>query len=129
MIPKELRYTQEHEWIRVEGKTGTVGISDHAQEALGDITFVELPAVGKSLKQAEEACAVESAKAASSIFAPMSGRVTAVNTPLEEDPALVNSDPCGAGWIYKIEIAAPDEAAKLMDAAAYEKFLAEEGAH
>ena len=80
MIPKDLRYTQEHEWIRIEGKTGTVGITDHAQEALGDITFVELPAIGDSLKQGEEACAVESAKAASSVFAPMSGKVTATNS-------------------------------------------------
>jgi glycine cleavage system H protein len=126
MIPKDLRYTQEHEWIRVEGKTGTVGITDHAQEALGDLTFVELPATGESLKQGEEVCAVESAKAASSIYAPMSGRVAAVNSALEEDPSVVNSDPYGAGWIYQIEIAAPGEAGKLMDAAAYEKFLAEE---
>lgn len=126
MIPKDLRYTQEHEWIRVEGKTGTVGITDHAQEALGDITFVELPAAGASLKQGEEACAVESAKAASSIYAPMSGRVAAVNSALEDDPSVVNSDPYGGGWIYRIEIAAPSEASKLMDAATYEKFLAEE---
>jgi len=126
MVPKDLSYTREHEWIRVAEGIGTVGITDHAQAALGDITFVELPPVGQELAQGAEACAVESAKAAASIYAPAGGKVVAVNEALEDDPGVVNSDCYGEGWIYKIELDNPAEVDALMDPAAYEEFLAQE---
>ncbi|MCX7048738.1 MAG: glycine cleavage system protein GcvH [Candidatus Sumerlaeota bacterium] len=122
-VPKDLKYTTQHEWIRVEGKTGVCGISDHAQSALGDVTFVELPAVGKILKQGAEVCAIESCKAAASVYAPAGGKVIDANKQVEGDPALVNSDPYGAGWIFKLELSDPGELASLMDAAQYEAFL------
>jgi glycine cleavage system H protein len=123
MIPTDLRYTDQHEWIRIQGGMGVVGITDHAQQALGEVTFVELPAVGKKLSAGAEICAIESAKAAASIYAPMSGKVVEVNAALAGDPSPVNSDPYGAGWICKIELSAAAEAAALMDAGQYEKFL------
>ena len=126
MIPEDLRYTDQHEWIRVEGGAGVVGITDHAQDALGDVTFVELPVAGAELTKGEEACAIESAKAAVSIYAPAGGKVVAANEALEDDPGLVNTSPFGEGWIYKLELADPSEIASLMDAAAYGAFLAAE---
>ncbi|MFW5870522.1 MAG: glycine cleavage system protein GcvH [Candidatus Sumerlaeota bacterium] len=123
MAPKDLRYTNEHEWIRVENGVGTVGITDHAQDSLGDITFVELPEVGQSFDMGEEVAAVESSKAAGSIYAPVAGKITEVNESIEDAPEQVNEDPYGEGWIYKIEIDAPDQLDGLMDAEAYEKFL------
>lgn len=128
MNPENLKYTKQHEWIRIEGETGTVGITDHAQEALSDITFVELPEVGQEVAVGEEVCSIESCKAASDIYAPVSGKVTEVNEALDEDPSAVNSDPYGKGWIYKIEIANPAEADPLMTAEVYEKFQADEDA-
>lgn len=113
------RYTQDHEYVRVEGKTGTVGISSFAQEQLGDVVFVELPEVGKALKKGEESAVVESVKAASEIYAPVSGKVTEVNEALNDNPGLVNSDPTDAGWIYKLELSDDGELEGLMDDAAY----------
>lgn len=119
MNPENLRYTEQHEYAAVEGSTATCGITDYAQQNLGDITFVELPAVGATLEKGKEACSIESAKAASSIYAPLSGKIIAVNEALEDDPAPVNDDPYGDGWIFKIELADPSQAGQLMDAAAY----------
>jgi len=129
MIPADLRFTDQHEWAQIEGSVATVGISDYAQNALGDITFVELPIVGSDLTKGDEACAIESAKAAASIYAPLSGKVTEVNQQIEDDPGLINSDPYAEGWIYKIELADADQVASLMDAAKYEEFLAAQGDH
>lgn len=113
------KFTTEHEYIRVEGSTGIVGITPYAQEALGDIVFVDLPAVGKVLKKGDEAAVVESVKAASEIYAPVSGTVTAINEALSGEPGLINSDPEATGWIYKIAIAEPAEMDGLLDDAAY----------
>lgn len=117
------RYTRDHEWIRLEGDIATVGISDYAQDQLGDIVFVELPEVGKALSKGAEAAVVESVKAASEIYAPVAGEVTEVNTAVGDDPALVNSEPEGAGWFLKLRISDPSEFAGLMDADAYQSFL------
>ncbi len=125
MVPNDLAYTNEHEWVRIEGKTGTVGITDHAQHALGDLTFVELPEVGRMLSPGDEACAIESSKAAASIYAPVGGKVVEVNAALEDDPGLVNSDCYGKGWFYKIELSAPAETDALLTPADYEKLLGE----
>jgi len=118
-IPENLRYATSHEWILVEGDTGTVGITDHAQAELTDIDFSEPPAVGKSVKAGDVAAVVESVKAASDIYAPISGEVVERNEAIEADPSLLNTDPFGAGWIFKIRIADTAELADLKDAAAY----------
>jgi len=114
-----IKFTQDHEYIAVEGPTGTVGITAYAQDQLGDIVFVELPSIGKALKKGEEAAVVESVKAASDIYAPVSGTVTAVNDELSGDPGLVNRDPTGTGWMFKISISDPAELDGLMDEVAY----------
>ena len=114
-----VKFTKDHEYIRVEGSTGIVGITPYAQEQLGDIVFVELPAVGKALKQGDEAAVVESVKAASEIYAPVSGTVTEVNGNLSGEPGLINAAPEADGWIYKLTIANPAELDSLLDAAAY----------
>jgi glycine cleavage system H protein len=119
----ELRFTKEHEWILVEGDTGTVGISDYAQTQLGDVVYVEVPAVGKKLAKGGEAAVVESVKAASEVYAPVSGEVTVGNDKLSAEPALVNSSPMGDGWFFKMKIANKKELADLMDEAAYKKFV------
>ncbi len=124
-FPAAYKYTKEHEWINVEGTTGTIGITDHAQSALGDIVFVELPKVGAVLAQGKSFGTVESVKAVSEIFAPMSGTVTAVNGELATAPEKVNSDPHGA-WMVKITLNNPAEAKTLLSAADYERFVAEE---
>ncbi len=129
MVPEELSFTDQHEWARVEGNTATVGISDFAQNALGDVTFIELPAVGQNLDKGDEACAIESAKAAASIYAPLSGKVTAVNSELEDDPGTINSDPYAQGWIYKIELTDPSQIDAMMNAAKYEEFLTSQENH
>ena len=118
-----IRYTKDHEYIRVDGDVGTVGISDHAQHALGDVVFVELPAVGKSFSQGGEAAVVESVKAASEVYAPVAGEVIEVNGDLEGTPAKVNEDPLGGGWFMKIRIADAKQLDGLMDEAAYAEFL------
>ncbi|MGQ0662024.1 MAG: glycine cleavage system protein GcvH [Pseudomonadota bacterium] len=120
----ELRYTTEHEWIRLEGEFGVVGISDYAQTQLGDVVYVELPAIGSRLTKGAEAGVVESVKAASEVYAPASGEVVAVNDSLATNPALVNSSPTGEGWFLKLKLADQGELADLMDDAAYRTFLA-----
>ncbi len=114
-------YTQDHEWIAVENGVGTVGITQHAQEQLGDIVFVELPEVGSSHEQGDEVGTVESVKAASELYAPVSGEVTEVNEELADEPAKVNEDPTGAGWMYKVKLADSSQLDELMDADAYAK--------
>jgi glycine cleavage system H protein len=121
----EIRYTASHEWIRVDGETATVGITSYAQEALGDVVYVEVPAVGKVLAKGKEAAVVESVKAASEVYAPVSGTVTEGNEALAGDPALVNKDAMGEGWFFKIKIADKAELADLLDQAAYDKLVAE----
>ena len=118
-----IRYTKDHEYIRVDGDIGVVGISDHAQHALGDVVFVELPDVGKKVAQGGEAAVVESVKAASEVYAPVAGEVIEVNGDLEGTPAKVNEDPLGAGWFMKIKIADTSQLDALMDEAAYQEFL------
>jgi len=118
-VPENLRYSESHEWILVEGDTGTVGITDHAQEELTDIVFAEPPAIGKKVAAGEVAAVVESVKAASDIYSPVSGEVIERNPAVELDPALLNTDPFGAGWIFKIRIANPAELSALKDPAAY----------
>jgi glycine cleavage system H protein len=119
----ELRYTKEHEWVRLDGDVATVGISDYAQKQLGDVVYVELPAKGKSFAQGTEAATVESVKAASDVFAPLSGEVVDTNPALADDPALVNADPLGQGWFLKLRVKDPGELAKLMDGAEYAKYV------
>ena len=119
-----LKYSKDHEWVRVDGDVGTVGISDYAQDQLGDVVYVELPEVGKTVAQNEEAAVVESVKAASEVYAPVSGEVVEVNRALEDDPALVNGDPTGEGWFLKLRMSAPDELAGLMDEGAYADYVA-----
>ncbi len=121
----DLRYTKEHEWVRVEGDVAVVGISDHAQEQLGDVVYVELPEVGRVVKQFDEAAVVESVKAASEVYAPLSGEVVEVNEALADDPAAVNADPTGAGWFLKLKIGDAGELDGLMDEAAYNAYVAE----
>ncbi len=125
MVPKELKYTKEHEWVRVEGSEAVFGITDHAQAELGDITFVELPDAGREVKKAENISTVESVKAASDIYAPLSGKVKESNDALEAHPELVNESPYEKGWICRIEITDSSETGDLMDDEAYEKYLKE----
>lgn len=122
-IIKHYYYTKEHEWINVEDDIGYVGISDYAQESLGDITFVELPGEGDEVEQFEQFASVESVKAASDIFSPMSGKVLEVNADLEDDPGLINKSTYEKGWMIKIEIADADELSNLMNGSEYESYL------
>ncbi len=123
MASENYYYTKEHEWVRIEGDTAVIGISDHAQEALGDITFIELPEAGKKVAQREELGAVESSKAASDIYAPISGTVTEVNEALATEPERVNQDCFGEGWMCKIQVADPEELKGLMNAEEYQEYL------
>jgi glycine cleavage system H protein len=125
-FPNELRYTQEHEWVRVDGSTARVGITDYAQDALGDVVYVDLPQVGTSVAAMASCCEVESTKSVSEIFSPVSGTVAEVNSDLSDTPQMINEDPYGKGWIFAVEMADPAEADALMDAAAYQAFLAEQ---
>jgi glycine cleavage system H protein len=117
-----VHYTQEHEWIRVEGDTATVGITDFAQGQLGDIVFVELPDAGRQVSKGGEAAVVESVKAASDVYAPVTGEVTEANQALSDDPSLVNTDPEGEGWFFRLRLADTSELDGLMDAGAYKNF-------
>ena len=119
----EMRYTSDHEWVRVEGDAAVVGISDYAQEQLGDVVFVELPDVGTSFSQNEDAAVVESVKAASEIYAPIGGEILEVNGSLEDAPETLNSDPTGDGWLFKISIADAGEVDALMNEAAYKTYV------
>ena len=117
-------YTKDHEWARIDGDSAVCGISDYAQKALGDIVYVELPSVGKVVKQGDQVAVVESAKAASEVYAPVDGEVIAVNDALASDPAKVNSAAMGDGWFFKLKLANPAQASALMDEAAYQDYLA-----
>jgi glycine cleavage system H protein len=119
----EIRYSQDHEWVRLEGDTATVGITHYAQEQLGDVVFVELPEVGKKVEKGKQMATVESVKAASEVYAPISGDVVEVNSTLSETPATVNEDAAGKGWFAKLKIADKGQFAALMDEAAYKKFV------
>jgi len=114
-----IKYTPDHEWLKIDGDTVVVGITHHAQDALGDIVFVDLPEIGKSFDATEVAGVVESVKAAADVFMPVSGEVIEVNEALRADPALANSDPMGAGWFFKVKLSKPEELADLMDEATY----------
>ena len=130
-IPSDLKYTKSHEWVRqVNGEAPNgaieIGITDHAQGALGDLVFVEVPDVGRALKEGEACAVVESVKAASDVYSPLAGKVVAHNEALAAKPELLNEDPYGAGWLFRLETPAPAGVASLMSASAYETFLAEE---
>ena len=126
-IPSDLKYTKSHEWVR-QASNGTleIGITDHAQSALGDLVFVEVPDVGRALSAGEACAVVESVKAASDVYSPLAGKVIANNGALSGKPELLNEDPYGAGWLFRLESSGPLNAASLMSASAYESFLAEE---
>ncbi|MEO5794235.1 MAG: glycine cleavage system protein GcvH [Rhodoferax sp.] len=117
-----IKYTEDHEWLNIEGDIATVGITTHAQDALGDVVFVDLPAVGTSFAQKDVAGVVESVKAAADVYMPVSGEITEVNEALRADPALANTDPLGAGWFFKVKLSAPAEVAALLDVSAYNAF-------
>jgi glycine cleavage system H protein len=125
MYPAGYRYTKEHEWVSVEGAVGTIGITDYAQAELGDVVFVELPKVGTQLKAGQSLGTVESVKAVSEIFSPVSGEVTETNPALADSPEKINQDPHAAAWLVKIRLSDPKEASSLMDAASYEGYIAE----
>jgi len=124
-VPEDMYYTKEHEWVRVEGDEIVIGITDHAQNALTDIVYVELPDVGEELEDMEEFAIVESVKSASPIFAPLAGKVTAVNEELDDTPELINEAPYGAGWIIRMRLNNPEAVSTLMDAAAYKAEIGE----
>jgi glycine cleavage system H protein len=126
--PDGLLYSKEHEWLKVEGELATVGITDYAQNSLGDIVYVELPRVGQTIKQFASIGVVESVKAVSDLFTPIGGEVTEINAALEADPALVNRDAFGEGWLYKVKLTDPAESAQLLHPAEYDA-LVTEGAH
>lgn len=123
--PTDRKYAESHEWIKIEGDTAIVGITDHAQDALGDITFIELPSMGKKVSQGEDAAVVESVKAASDIYAPVAGSVCAVNSTLEQTPEIVNESPFDKGWIFKLTGFNMDDYNTLLSADEYEKFLSD----
>jgi len=122
-VPQNLRYNTSHEWVLLEGDVATVGISDHAQEELTDVVFVELPPVGKTVDVGDPTAVVESVKAASDIYAPISGEVVEVNGEVEANPALVNTDPYGKGWIFKLKVKNAAQVEALLDAAGYEALI------
>ena len=118
-----LYFTREHEWVRIEGDTATVGISDHAQQALGDIVFAEVPEAGKSLAKGQEAAVVESVKAASDVYAPVGGEVVEGNQAVADDPSLINSDPEGEGWFFKMKVSDSSALSELMDESSYREWV------
>jgi len=124
--PEDLRYTKEHEWVRVAGDVGTIGITDHAQKELGDIVYVDLPKVGAHIEQGKSLGSVESVKAVSDIYSPVSGEVTEVNESLAQAPEKLNQDPHGAAWLVKLRMSAPDEAKGLLSAADYQAYVGAE---
>lgn len=122
--PEDLLYSKEHEWVRLDGENATIGITDYAQESLGDIVYVELPKAGTEIEQFFNVGVIESVKAVSDLFTPMSGEVVEINTTLDGDPAAVNREPYGAGWLFKLRLSDPDEAKSLLGPAEYEKIIA-----
>ena len=127
--PKTLKFMKSHEWLDLKGSEAAVGISDHAQKEITDVVFVEPPKVGRKVKRGEACCVVESVKAAFDIYAPVSGEVVAANAAVVKDPALVNREPYGGGWLFKIKASDPSEAGSLMDHARYQEYLESEAAH
>lgn len=125
MYPADYRYTKDHEWIKVDGSTGTVGITDYAQNELGDVVFVELPKVGARIEAGKSFGSVESVKAVSDLFSPVTGEVTEINATLADTPEKINKDPHGGAWLIRVKLANPSEANSLMDAKAYEAYIAE----
>lgn len=123
MVPKTLRYTKDHEWVAIDGGTGTMGITDFAQQQLGDIVYVELPEVGRAVKAGETLGTIESVKAVSEIYSPIGGTIAEVNPALADAPEKLNQDPHGAAWICRIALSNPDEAGNLLDADAYEALI------
>jgi glycine cleavage system H protein len=123
LVPKELLYTKDHEWVRLEDGKARVGITDHAQKSLGDIVYAELPAVGKTVKKGERAATVESVKAVGEVFAPLSGKVVEVNETVTQSPDLINKDPYGQGWLFVLEIADNEEIETLLTPEAYEELV------
>jgi len=117
-----LRFTKDHEWVRIEGDQAVVGITDYAQQQLGDVVFVELPEVGRAVEQGKDAAVVESVKAASEVYAPLDGTITETNPAIADEPAKVNTDPQGEGWFFKLKLAKPEQLDGLMDEAAYAAF-------
>jgi glycine cleavage system H protein len=122
-VPENLFYTKEHEWVKIEGNKGTIGITDHAQHSLGDITFIEMPAKDAAFSQFDKIATVESVKAVSDVYSPMSGKVIEINEKLNSNPELVNQEPYGRGWICVVEIRVPGETKNLMDTESYKEFL------
>ena len=122
-VPEDLQYSKDHEWIRVEGDTGTIGITDHAQHALGDVVYVELPKIGESFSAHEPFGSVESVKAVSELFTPVSGEVTEINEALQDEPEKVNSDPYGSAWMIRLRINNKSDLDSLLSAAEYEDYL------
>ena len=125
MYPSDYRYTKDHEWIKLDGQVGTIGITDYAQAELGDVVFVELPKAGTQVKVGQSFGTVESVKAVSEIFSPVSGEVVETNATLADSPEKINQDPHGAAWLVKVRLADPKEISGLMDAAAYQAYIAE----
>ena len=126
-MSSDLRYSEDHEWVSLDGDIATVGISDFAQQQLGDVVFVELPDIGRTVERGGEIAVVESVKAASEIYAPLSGEIVEVNDALADEPAMVNESPEEDGWFFKMRLNDPDEVKELMDAAAYKTFTDEQG--
>ena len=124
-VPEDLLYSKEHEWVRLDGDSATIGITDYAQNALGDIVYVELPKVGTKIEQFGNVGVIESVKAVSDLFTPMSGEVVETNSALENDPAAVNREPYGAGWLHKLRLTKPGESEKLLAAGDYDKLAGE----
>jgi glycine cleavage system H protein len=125
-FPEDLKYTKEHEWLLVEGATATVGITDYAQDRLGDVVYVEMPAVGDKVSKEDAFGVIESVKAVSDVYAPVTGKVLEVNDDLPDNPNMINEDPYGDGWLIKVEIADPEELKDLMTAEEYQEYIAEE---
>lgn len=123
MVPKDLKYTKDHEWVRLEGSRARTGITEHAQRSLGDIVYVELPPLGKTLRRGERAATVESVKAVGEVFAPLSGKVVEVNQAVVTSPDLINKDPYGQGWLFVLELSDSQEVGLLLSAEAYEELL------
>jgi len=127
MYPESFRYTKEHEWVNVEGNTGTVGITHHAQEELGDIVYVDLPKIGATATQGKAIGSVESVKAVSDIYSPVSGEVTEINELLAQNPEKLNEDPHGVAWLFKVRLTAPDDVKNLMTSEAYQTYVGAKG--
>lgn len=122
-IPEDLKYTEEHEWVKVDGNIATIGITDYAQNELSDITFFELPEINREVKQSEEIGVIETSKAVSEIYSPVSGKIIEINTPLDDSPEIVNQDPYGEGWLVKIEITDSSELDRLLSADEYKAMI------